>query len=83
MPGSTITTKGQAAIPKTVRDRLRLRPGDRVELIVEDDGRVVLVPATHRLADLYGALPPPRPVRFEAMESEVRAGAAGRSERET
>lgn len=80
MAGSTVTTKGQATIPKSVRDRLKLRPGDRVEFIVEEDGRVVLVPATRRLADLRGVLsPPPRPVTLDEMEAAIRAGAARRS----
>ncbi len=83
MAGSTITSKGQATIPKVVRDRLKLRPGDRVEFIVEEDGRVVLVPATRRLADLYGVLPrPAHPVSLDEMEAAIRAGAAGRGQGE-
>ena len=82
MAGSTITSKGQTTIPKAVRDRLNLRPGDRVEFIVEEDGRVVLVPATRRLADLYGVLPrPAHTVSLDEMEAAIRAGAARRSQR--
>lgn len=36
-----ITTKGQVTIPKAIRDRLGLRPGDQVEF-VEADGRIEL-----------------------------------------
>ena len=43
---STITSKGQTTIPGEIRRHLKLRPGDRVEFIVEPDGRVILVPAT-------------------------------------
>jgi antitoxin PrlF len=37
----SITTKGQVTVPKALRDRLGLRPGDKVEF-VELDGRVEL-----------------------------------------
>ena len=40
--GMPITVKGQVTIPKLVRDRLCLRPGDTVEFAFEDDGRVTL-----------------------------------------
>ncbi len=41
---SAITVKGQATIPKAIRDHLRLRPGDRVKFFVHPDGTVVLLP---------------------------------------
>ena len=41
---SAITVKGQATIPKPVRDHLRLKPGDRVKFFVHPDGTVVLLP---------------------------------------
>lgn len=34
---TTLTSKGQMTVPKRVRDRLGLRPGDKVE-VVEEDG---------------------------------------------
>jgi AbrB family looped-hinge helix DNA binding protein len=36
MAKTRITTKGQVTIPKEVRDRLGLRPGDELEFIEED-----------------------------------------------
>jgi len=39
----TVATKGQATIPKAVRDRLGLQPGSRVDFDLAPDGRVVLV----------------------------------------
>ncbi|MGH7562940.1 MAG: AbrB/MazE/SpoVT family DNA-binding domain-containing protein [Gemmatimonadota bacterium] len=44
MPKSTLTSKGQVTIPKPVRDRLGLRPGDRLEFTVEPDGRMTIEP---------------------------------------
>jgi antitoxin PrlF len=42
MPVSPITTKGQITIPGEIRRHLKLNPGDRVEFIVEPDGKVIL-----------------------------------------
>jgi len=59
MARATITSKGQIAIPKEVRDRLRLKPGDRVEIYVEPDGRAV-IERTLKLEELIGILPRPK-----------------------
>ncbi len=40
---TTVTSKGQVTIPKSVRDRLGIQPGDAVEFELAPDGRVVLV----------------------------------------
>jgi AbrB family looped-hinge helix DNA binding protein len=45
MPASsTISSKGQITVPVEIRTRLGLRPGDRVEFVVEGE-RTVLRPA--------------------------------------
>ena len=41
---TTIDAGGRVVIPKSVRDRLGLRPGAQVE-VVEVDGRVEITPA--------------------------------------
>ena len=41
---SAITQKGQATIPKVIREHLRLKPGDRVKFFIHPDGTVVLLP---------------------------------------
>jgi AbrB family looped-hinge helix DNA binding protein len=41
---SAITIKGQATIPKAIREYLRLKPGDRVKFFLHPDGSVVLLP---------------------------------------
>jgi AbrB family looped-hinge helix DNA binding protein len=74
---ATITSKGQITIPKSVRDLLQLRSGDRVDFVVEDNGTVVLVPLTRSVTALKGMLPRPgKPVTLEQMDEAVARGAA-------
>jgi antitoxin PrlF len=73
MPVSTITSKGQTTIPGEIRRHLKLKVGDRLEFIVEQDGKVVLVPATVDVRELRGLLAPaPRRVTLEQMEAAIR-----------
>lgn len=51
---ATVTTKGQVTIPKNVRDRLNIKPNDRVDFLLEGD-RAVLVPVK-TLKDLRGVV---------------------------
>jgi antitoxin PrlF len=70
---STITNKGQTTIPGEIRRHLKLKPGDRVEFLVEPDGKVVLVAATVDASELKGLLAPaPRRVSLEEMEVAIR-----------
>jgi len=41
---AAITSKGQATIPKAVRDYLGLRTGDHVTFFIQVDGTVALLP---------------------------------------
>lgn len=73
MPTSTVTSKGQTTIPKEIRDHLHLKPGDRVEFVTDEDGRVVLLAATVDVAELAGMLKPQaKPVTLEDMAQAVR-----------
>ena len=56
MTSSTITSKGQTTIPKDIRKYLGLRPGNRIDYVIDDEGRVVLRPATYDIRDLHGLL---------------------------
>ncbi|MDQ6437004.1 AbrB/MazE/SpoVT family DNA-binding domain-containing protein [Mesorhizobium sp. LHD-90] len=53
-----ITSKGQITLPKEVRDRHHLKPGDIVEF-VERDGETIVKPRNIRAVDLAGILGPP------------------------
>lgn len=74
---SAITVKGQATIPKAIRDHLHLKPGDRVKFFIHPDGSVVLLPKLPASA-LRGIVPRrARPVTIEEMTEAAAAGAAG------
>ena len=73
MPASLITTKGQTTIPKKIRDHLHLQPGDKIDFVIEEDGAVVLKPATLDVGDLEGILHRPgmKAVSAEDMKKAV------------
>jgi AbrB family looped-hinge helix DNA binding protein len=75
---SAITTKGQATIPKAIREHLRLKAGDRIKFFVHPDGSVVLLPKLPAAA-LRGALKSRRrrTVTIDEMNDAVTAGVAG------
>jgi AbrB family looped-hinge helix DNA binding protein len=56
MAVATLTSKGQTTIPKEIRDLLGLAPGDKLDFVVESDGKVVLRPATLDVRELRGML---------------------------
>jgi antitoxin PrlF len=51
-----MTTKGQITIPKAVRDRLRLEPGDKVYFDIREDGSVRVVARNRPMEALFGLL---------------------------
>ena len=71
MSAATVTTKGQITVPKSVRDRLRIGAGDRVEF-VETTAGFLMLPAKRELAQLKGILPQPKvPVSVAAMNRAI------------
>ena len=53
---STLTSKGQTTIPKDIRDRLRIKPGDRMTFTLMPDGTVVMRVKNKRVVELAGTL---------------------------
>jgi antitoxin PrlF len=78
---SAITVKGQATIPKAIREHLRLRPGDRVKFFVHPDGSVVLLPKLPASVLRGIVAGRRRPVTPEQMNEAVAEGAAGMAPR--
>jgi antitoxin PrlF len=63
---TTVTSKGQVTIPKAVRDRLNIKPGNKVEFELAPDGRIVLVKVGRKSA--------PAPNRFERFRGILKGG---------
>ena len=79
MDTAKLTSKGQITVPKSIRDRLNIRPGDRIHFFVEDDGAVVFMPAKSDVRELKGILPKPKkPVTIEAMNEAIAEGGSRR-----
>jgi antitoxin PrlF len=75
---SALSVKGQATIPKTIRDHLRLQPGDRVKFFIHPDGSVVILPKMPVTA-LKGMLHKRgKRVSLRAMDEAIAKGIAER-----
>lgn len=55
MPHSVLTSKGQITIPKSVRSRLNLKTGDKIDFRIKD-GEVTLVPVSKQVSEVFGIL---------------------------
>lgn len=53
---STLNSRGQLTIPKPLRDRLGLKPGDNIGCSLLPDGTLILRPKVHHIEDLVGML---------------------------
>ena len=67
---SALTTKGQATIPKAIRDHLQLAPGDRIKFFVHPDGSVVILPKIPT-SKLKGIVKARRRVSLDEMETAI------------
>jgi AbrB family looped-hinge helix DNA binding protein len=77
MPTAKLTSRGQTTIPKSIREALRLQPGDRVEFILEGD-HVTLRRAGADLTALDGMLDRSdrEPASVEAMNEAIEQAAS-------
>jgi antitoxin PrlF len=78
---SALTVKGQATIPKAIREHLRLQPGDRIKFFVHPDGSVVILPKipTSALKGMISSRRRKTP-SLEEMDEAVIAGATADGE---
>lgn len=74
MPTSLMTLKGQTTIPKKIREYLNLHPGDKVDFVVNESGKVVLEPASCDIKELEGILHKPgmKSISVEDMKNTIR-----------
>jgi antitoxin PrlF len=74
---SAITARGRVTIPKAIRERLGLQPGDRVKFFVDLDGGLILLPMLPASALRGIVAPRGTPVTIDEMTEAAAAGAAG------
>lgn len=75
---ATMTAKGQVTVPKVIRDKLRLKPGDRIDFLLDASGELRVTPVTASVKQLKGMVPrPKKPVTLEQMDDAI-ARAYGR-----
>jgi antitoxin PrlF len=70
---STITAEGKALIPEPVQRLLNLQPGDQIDFVIGDDGKVYVQPASVDVRELSGILHQPgrEPVSLEEMDAAI------------
>lgn len=78
---ATLSSKNQATIPKSVREYLNLKPGDRFKFFFQPDGTVVILPKI-RTSKLKGSVPKlKRPFSIEEMNIAIEFDARDRLRR--
>src|SRR5437763_10651861 len=67
----TMSSKGQLTVPRALRERLKLLPGCRVDVRVDDEGRLILTPLLDEPEDFLARRPqkPAREATIEEMEA--------------
>ena len=76
---ATITTKGQITLPKSVRERLGVDAGDRVEFVEASKGVYTVRAVSRDVRELQGMIAKPgRPVSLKAMKRAVARRASRR-----
>lgn len=72
MASASLTSKGQVTVPKVIRERLKIKTGDRLDFVIEDD-RIVLRPGTRDLRSLRGILhrPGQKAVSLKGMDAAI------------
>lgn len=69
---ATVTSKGQVTIPLTIRDKLHLSAGSKIEYILHGN-YVMIVPINNSATKLKGMLPKPsKSLSIEEMDDFIR-----------
>jgi len=56
MPLATLTSKGQITIPGSLRKKLHLHAGDKIDFSLINDNEVLLRPVTKGVDDVFACL---------------------------
>ncbi|NJK51989.1 MAG: AbrB family transcriptional regulator [Leptolyngbyaceae cyanobacterium SU_3_3] len=77
---SIITAEGKALIPEPVQQLLNLQPGDQIDFVITNDGKVYVQPAGIDVRELSGILyqPGQEAISLEEMDAAI-AECAGES----
>ena len=68
----TLSSKGQLTLPKKIRQQLRLKTGDRLQLSINAEGNLELTPVLHSIKNLKGLLKAPsKPATLDDMEAAI------------
>jgi len=73
----TITSSGQITLPAEIRRQLGVKPGERVNVVI-DDGTVLVKPAYTWQSAVGSVTPISRPEDFEAMIRDAKEERAER-----
>lgn len=76
---TTVTSKGQATIPSSIRKKLGLKPGERV--IFEEEGDKVVVRKIPHLLDLMGSIKTTKKYNQKAINKAIGKMLAARHQR--
>ena len=80
MLSSSVTTKGQVTIPIELREKLGIKPGDRVGF-VDEGGRIVLQRQETAIEAIFGVVKTSKGVTREQMEEAITVGRSRRAGR--
>ena len=68
----TVTVEGQVTAPKAVRDKLRLKHGDRAAFLLDASGELRTAPVTASVKQLKGMVPrPKKPMTLVQMDDAI------------
>jgi antitoxin PrlF len=83
MPIRTVTKEWLEDLPDEVRERLHVRVGDKVEYVIQEDGKIVLRPAVLSARSAFGVLNRPgmEPASIEEMNESAGKFLAEEDER--
>ena len=71
---STLTSKGQITIPKSLRESMSIDTGDKIEFIINENNEVVIKPITKKAIDVFGQLSKykkDKPISIEKMNEAI------------